>query len=88
MTINMFPGVDLYELERAVILQYGENEYFSDLAPLLFGDQYYNDSYQSFDLEDDESDDPTPEAVARQCVRTYLKDLLPDYSQVLIFICW
>lgn len=65
MTINMYPVVDLYELERAVALQYGENKYFSDLAPLLFGDQYYNDSYQSFDLEDDESDDATPEAIAR-----------------------
>ena len=88
MTINMFPVVDIYELERAVALQYGENKYFSDLAPLLFGDEYYNDSYKAFDLEDDEFDAEEPAIVARQCVRTYLKDLLPDYSQVLIFICW
>ena len=76
---TMYPVVDIDELRRAVEIQYDIEIY--DIRNLLFGDDYHNDSYKNFDLEDEYEDEA-------ELVRTYLKDILPDYSYVLINVTW
>ena len=92
MTIyTMRPVIDVDELEDAVNQQFGCE--ISDLAALLFGDEYYNDSYKSLyygSLEvyrgrPWESEEKTR---LRNLVYTYLKDILPDYDSVLVNVSW
>ena len=76
---TMYPVVDIDELRRAVEIQYNIEIY--DIRNLLFGDDYHNDSYKNFDLEDEYENEV-------ELIRTYLKDILPDYSYVLINVTW
>ncbi len=89
--ITMMPIVDSYELQNAVNLQFGCD--IKDIDELLFGECRPNDSYASFSFDclevyayprwQDEE-----EIRLRNLVRTYLQDILPDYSRVLININW
>ena len=76
---TMYPVVDIDELRKAVEIQYDIEIY--DIRNLLFGDDYHNDSYKNFDLEDEYEGEA-------ELVRTYLKDILPDYSCVLLNVTW
>lgn len=76
---TMYPVINANDLERAIELQYDIQ--IDDIRNLLFDDDYSNDSYKSFDLEDEYEDEV-------ELVRTYLKDILPDYSYVLIDVSW
>lgn len=76
---TMYPVINADDLERAIELQY--DIHIDDIRNLLFDDDYSNDSYKSFDLEDEYEDEA-------ELVRTYLKDILPDYSYVLINVSW
>ena len=77
---TMYPVVtDVDELEHAVEIQYDIK--IDDIRNLLFGDDYHNDSYKVFDLEDEYDDEA-------ELVKTYLKDIFPDYSCVLVNVSW
>ena len=76
---TMYPVINADDLERAIELQY--DIHIDDIRNLLFDDDYSNDSYKSFDLEDEYENEA-------ELVRTYLKDILPDYSYVLINVSW
>lgn len=75
---TLYPVISANDLEHAIELQY--DIHIDDIRNLLFDDDY-SDSYKSFDLEDEYEDE-------MELVRTYLKDILPDYSYVLIDVSW
>ena len=88
---TMMPVVSADELEKAVNMQFGCE--IHDITNLLFGDNYYNDSYQGFwydELETyEECDDMAEEEIRlRNLVRTYLQDTIPEFSRVLIDVSW
>ena len=76
---TMYPVINANDLEHAIELQYDIQ--IDDIRNLLFDDDYSNDSYKNFDLEDEYEGEA-------ELVRTYLKDILPDYSYVLINVTW
>lgn len=76
---TMYPVINTNDLKYAIELQYDIQ--IDNIRNLLFDDDYSNDSYKSFDLENEYEDET-------ELVRTYLKDILPDYSYVLIDVSW
>ena len=88
--INMIPTIDGYELEKAVNLQFGTN---IELFPLLFGENYSDGIYKSFDFSKEEKFygyrwENEEDIRLRNLVRAYLKDILPNHNEVLINIYW
>ena len=91
--ITMLPTVNAFELEKAVNIQYGLN--IDNIHELLFDDHYYNDTYSSFDIDEEEEYneeymDPKEEERIRlrNLIRGYLKDILPDWEYVLVDTSW
>lgn len=93
MKYEMCPVVSVYDLERALTLQYGANDAFDNLASFLFGDDYANDSYKSFyfdELDIYEGYTWQDEEYIRivNCVKTFLQDAFPGHDKILIDISW
>lgn len=76
---TLYPVVNADDLKRAIELQY--DIHIDDIRELLFENDYLNNSYKLFDLENEYGD-------VVEVVRIYLKDILPDYSCVLIDVSW
>ncbi len=92
MKYEICPVVNVYDLEKALNLQYGEG-FCDELSSMLFGDDYYNDSYKAYsfdELETYEGENWQDEDHIRfeNCVKTYLQDIFPNYSKVLIDVSW
>lgn len=79
--------ISIYDLEEALVLQYGSED-FSDLRSILFGDYFMNDCYKSYCFEGgyDEENDENGHII--NCVNTFLQDIFPDEDTVLIDISW
>ena len=93
MKYEMCPVVSVYELERALILQYGANEAFDELASFLFNDDYANDSYKSFYFDELDVYEGHPwqdeeEIRITNCVKTFLQDTFPGHDRILIDVSW
>lgn len=91
--ISMRPIVDAFDLEKAINIQYGLN--IDNIHEILFEDNYYNDTYSSFCITNDEEYnekymDPEAEEKIRlrNLIRGYLKDILPDWEYVLVDTSW
>lgn len=79
--------INIYDLEEALVQQYGSEE-FSDLRNILFGDEYMNDCYKRYyflDIYLNEEDDNTH---IIKCVNAFLQDIFPNEDTVLIDISW
>ena len=85
---EMLPVVNAWDLETALTETFGFVFDKVHLRSLLFGDMYYNDSYQRLDL--DEYRDPNnwgdkdEEAVKYNLVIWYLKTVLPEGTGAVI----
>ena len=85
------PVVDMYELEKALNLQYGEN--FNEIPVLLFGDDYmggvckpfFFDKMEVFSYPQWQNEE---EIRLRNLVRAYFQDVFPERNMVLIHIYW
>ena len=91
MKVIMMPVIDASELESAVNIQFGSN--ICDIADLLFGDCFINDSYKSFYYRENETYNGFPweneeDIRHRNLVRAYLQDVIPDHDRVLIDVSW
>lgn len=87
---TMYPVIDIRDLEDAVNRQFGVD---LELRPLLFNDYYANDSYKRYwydEIEEYEGHEWQDERQIREenLVKTYLRDILPDYDAVLIDVSW
>ena len=101
MKYEMRPVIDIWDLQEALELQYGEE--FTDqyggtahgLCGFLFGDDYMNDCYKSHLLEIEEFDPvncPWQNEIhitIMNCINTFLLDILPTGTErVLIDVSW
>ena len=88
MSYFMYPMIGIDTLQNAVNIQFDVN--ITDLKELLFADKDYDedccvhfsfcelDEYNGFWWEDEE------EIRLTNLVKTFLKDLLPNYDRVII----
>ena len=88
---SMMPVVDVSDLEADVNRQFGCE--IDDMRDLLFGDNYGNDCCKTFWYDTDEvytgsvyQDEE--EIRLRNLVCAYLRDVLPDYTCVLVDASW
>ena len=79
--------ISIYDLEKALVLQYGSEE-FSDLRNILFGDYYINDSYMSYCFDGGYDETDNENAHILNCINTFLQDIFPDEDTVLIDVSW
>ena len=88
---TMHPVINYKTLKDAVNLQFDTD--IEDICQLLFNDDYMNNSYKRFYFSRMEEYHGYPleneeDIRLRNIVRTYLKDILPDYEYVLIDVSW
>lgn len=93
MTVyEMFPVIEVGVLEDEIKTQFGV-DVEGELSNILFGDNYQNDCYKSYCFEDDEEFcgyawENEEHIRIRNLVNAYLRDILPDYTRVLIDVTW
>lgn len=84
MKVRMMPTVSLYDLISAINSQYDIELNWLDMQYDLGGEECNEDCYFVYDYGDIEEDIYfTPEIV---CIRTFLRDTIPNYKKVLIRI--
>ena len=86
MTHKKMIVINIYDLKRALVLQYGSED-FSDLRSILFGDHFMNDCYKEYWFDDD-YDENVDNGVILNCVNAFLRDTFPGEDTVLIDISW
>ena len=81
--------VRAYDLEEAVRMQYGV-EGPIEIAPLFWPEDFQNDCLKRLNIEEDayEWEPETEEATQRQLIRTYLRDIFPDETDILVDVSW
>ncbi len=89
---TMYPVIEVGVLEDEMKTQF-DIDIESELTNILFGDNYMNDSYKSYCFEDDEEFhgyawEDEERIRIRNLVNAYLRDILPDYTHVLIDVTW
>ena len=91
MRYNILPVIEIGALEEALTIQYGEG--FNDLRQFMFDDCFMNDVYCAFwfdQLDEYESDGWLDEEDVRKmnCIKTFLQDIFPNYTKVLVDVSW
>lgn len=89
---EMFPVIEVGVLEDEIKTQF-DVDVEGQLSSILFYDNYMNDCYKSYCFEDDEEFHgyawQNEEHVRiRNLVNAYLRDILPNYTRVLIDVTW
>ena len=78
--------INIYDLEEALVQQYGSEE-FSNLREILFGNYFMNDCYKRYYFDKVLNEDKEDAAIIN-CVNAFLQDIFPDEDTVLIDISW
>lgn len=95
MKYKMAPSFWVGDLEEALTIQYGK-EFMNEVGYLrnfLFGDNYMNDVYVKYwidEIEEYTGEEWEDEKQIRleNCIKTFLKDIFPDHDYVLIDVMW
>ena len=87
MTYKKMITINIYDLEEALVQQYGSEE-FSDIRNILFGDYYMNDCYKSYCFDGGYIDENNDNIHVINCVNAFLRDMFPDEDTVLIDVSW
>ena len=86
--------VNIYDLRKALILQYGEDfgDHIDklDLRNVMFGVFYGNDCYKKFYFDEDilYSPEEYDDGSTLCSIITFLKDIFPDREYILVDITW
>ena len=87
---SIMPVVSVEDLEKGVNTQFGTD---LDLRNLLFDNNYINDCYKEFDYSVPEvymnlswQDEERIQQI--NLVKTFLQDVLPEYTKVIIDVSW
>ena len=89
---TMYPVIEVRVLENEIKTQF-DVDVEGELSNILFYDNYQNDCYKSYCFEDDDEfhgyawEDERRIRI-RNLVNAYLRDILPDYTRVLIDVTW
>ena len=89
---DMFTVIEVGVLEDEIKTQF-DVDVEGELSNILFGDNYQNDCYKSYCFEDDEEFcgyawQNEEHVRIRNLVNAYLRDILPNYTHVLIDVTW
>jgi hypothetical protein len=89
---TMYPVIEVGILEDEIKTQF-DVDVEGELSNILFYDNYQNDCYKSYCFEDDEEFcgyawQNEEHIRIRNLVNAYLRDILPDYTHVLIDVTW
>ena len=87
MTYKKMITISIYDLEDALVQQYGSED-FSDLRNILFEHDYMNDCYKSYCFDGTYVEDEYSNAHIFNCINTFLQDIFPDEDTVLIDVSW
>ena len=81
--------VSAYDLEEAVRMQYGLEDYI-EITHLFWPEDFQNDCLKRLNIEEDscELEPETEEATQRKLIRTYLRDIFPDETEILVDVSW
>lgn len=94
LQVKFYPIVDVDDLEDILLECHpGLRDKFDFLASVLFGEDYYNDSYKSYYFRGDNSFKNYSWQNEEHCeILTYVDELLktqfPTYDTVLINVSW
>lgn len=82
--------VNIYDLQEALVLQYGEDFDGLELRNIMFGDFYSNDCYKKFYFDEDilYSPEEYDDGSILCSIITFLKDIFPDRKYILVDITW
>jgi hypothetical protein len=83
-------AVNIYDLQEALVLQYGEDFADLELRNIMFGDFYSNDCYKKFYFDEDilYSPEEYDDGSILCSIITFLKDIFPDRKYILVDITW
>ena len=89
---RMYPVIEVDVLENELKARFDVN-IEGDLRNILFYEDYQNDCYKSYCFEDDEefhgySWEDEEHIRIRNLVNAYLRDILPNYTSILVDITW
>ncbi len=89
---TMYPVIEVGVLEEEIKTQF-DVDVEGELSNILFGDNYQNDCYKSYYFEDDEEFhgyawEDEEHIRIRNLVNAYLRDILPDYTHILVDVTW
>lgn len=89
---KMYPVIEVDVLENELKTQFGV-DIKDELRSILFYDDYRNDCYKRYCFEDDEEFhgytwEDEEHILIRNLVNAYLRDILPDYTCVLVDVTW
>lgn len=89
---EMFPVIEVGVLEDEIKIQF-DVDVEGELSNILFGDNYQNDCYKSYCFEDDEEFcgyawQNEKHVRIRNLVNAYLRDILPNYTRILVDVTW
>lgn len=89
---TMYPVIEIDVLENELKAQF-DVDIEDELRNILFHDNYQNDCYKSYCFEDDVefhgySWENEEHIRIYNLVNAYLRDILPDYTHVLIDVTW
>ena len=94
MKHRIMPVIDIYDLEKAIEIQFGEEVLrHYELRQLLFGDQFMNDcciryyfgdvvEYHGYSWEDENG------ISIRNLINQFLRDEFPGQDAVLVDVSW
>lgn len=91
--IEMRPVIDIWSLADELEDRYHWGLEAYSVCQLMFGDQYYNDSFKSYWFAEDDifrgySWQNETRIAQRNLINSFLRDLLPDHERVLIDVSW
>lgn len=83
MKYEMVPHIWVYDLEDALILQYGQEfmDGIEDLRSFLFYEGFIKDISISFYIDDNDYD-----CEKIKCIKAFLRDIFPKNKKILINI--
>ena len=94
MKHKIMPVINIYDLEKAIEIQFGEEILAHyELRQLLFGDQYMNDVYVRHCFDDDieyhgYSWEDENEISVCNLINQFLRDEFPGQDAVLVDVSW
>ena len=93
MKVEMRPVIDIWSLSDALEAQYNWELDAHMVCQLMFDDNYCNDCYKSYWFSEDEkyegySWQNETRIMQENLIKSFLRDLMPDYDRVLVDVSW
>lgn len=94
MKYEVLPVISVYDLQDAMVEQYGNDFRVHELRQIMFGDQYMNDVYKRYSWEDGFIEytgawwQNEEHIRLENCIISFLADAFPMHKEVLVDVSW